>query len=76
MANVFGLNDNNEIIPDRNTGESSNLKTGGRREYNMPSKKKCAELHKVGSEGYNDCIAYKNTKNDKSNPKVKVTKGY
>ena len=66
--------DNNETIPDRNTGESSNLKTGGRRTYNMPTEKICAKRHKVGSQEYKDCIDYKNTKNDKSNPKVK--KGY
>ena len=67
MADLFVLND-------VSTEDNSELETGGRREYNMPSKKKCAELHKVGSKGYNDCIDYKNTKNDKSNPKVK--KGY
>ena len=36
MVDAFVLNDTNETIPDMNTWESSNLKTGGRRERNMP----------------------------------------
>ena len=72
MADAFGLSD----VSTPDTGKGSELKTGGRRTHNMPTEKICAKRHKVGSQEYKDCIAYKNTKNSKSNPKVKVTKGY
>jgi len=69
MVDLFVLND-------VSTKDNSELETGGRREYNMPTEKICAKRHKVGSQEYKDCIDYKNTKNSKSNPKAKVKKGY
>ena len=43
MVDLFVLND-------VSTKDNSELETGGRREYNMPTEKICAKRHKVGSQ--------------------------
>tara|TARA_R100000664_G_scaffold21769_2_gene31155 strand:+ start:1031 stop:1294 length:264 start_codon:yes stop_codon:yes gene_type:complete len=66
-------------IPNRNNkNDSSNLKTGNKRSYNMPSPKKCAtEWKKLGYSSMSDCVSYgdeKETMVDMDKPKSKKMK--
>ena len=44
MADVIGMSD----VSTPDTGKGSQLKTGGRRSNNMPSKDKCKDFAKLG----------------------------
>ena len=56
MADVIGMSD----VSSPDTGKGSQLKTGGRRKHNMPSKEKCAkEWKKLGYSSAAACRNYK-----------------
>ena len=51
MADIFGLGD----VSTKDTGKGSKLKTGGRREHNMPGK----ACDKYSGKEKQDCLNYK-----------------
>ena len=68
MADVIGMSD----VSTPGTGKGSQLKTGGRRSNNMPSKDKCAkEWKKMNYESMEDCMNYGKSKTQKAGTSAK-----
>lgn len=63
MTDVIGMSD----VSTPDTGKGSQLKTGGRRSNNMPSKDKCATgWKKMGYKNMQDCMSYGKKKMSKT----------
>ena len=54
MADVIGMSD----VSTPDTGKGSQLKTGGRRTNNMPSKDRCKDWKKMKYKSKEDCMSY------------------